>query len=1488
MSDNSGMDAIQAETAQLLGLLNKYETELLSTAWVEGVIDTDYTECEALPARFEEQHIQTNWISLLTETGRVCRSVVQQTAAPSDTSADASVLERSSAPSGFWTALAESGTQHKHVISLLFYFMYSGQKSDASFEERQAGMLAASVYLDLLAIPGSNAFRVFHPVLYSRALDSFKLLSALTARRGGGARRPSRAAEDELGVEEDEEEVMEPAEAARLLRLLAGLLGDLLLLTERFSLRHGAESLEDTVQTLVEITRADGVRPELTHNAFCCLTSICRPLHGSVTRSVALVLRALIPALLMVGEQPPRALTAGRDLAVRFVGQLVRSAGVLAEPALQTLVQNVCLRVPERAEQRQRGAQAVMRLLRLMPLPLYTQTLRWLRDFARHEKTGHRLFALEVLSQLLAEGLRGSTSDSDTGPGRRARRRSSRRSPTPDSTSESDPEDWEAAQRRESAENAREGGRESRAGGRQSRAGRRESRDGERGSQESRPESQEAGPESQPEGSGGSQEDGERAMTHAFLVRLIFAQCRDPAATVRARALNVLAECTVSADSATRAAVRRLFTAGARRPSAERQEGSGAENEENEEQEDIMAMLRRRAKDSKVMVRKSSLQVIENIMRLNPSCVTPENLQVLLEHCRDPALLARKQCQSSLIGLVTQYPADDGVCEAVVRGLLPQIHDPENKVQERVIQFVDQTILAGIRPFEEGALSRPDEQLPWKLLDLIVKFCFQKYLHTIMQAVFSGQKIKPGVFRALRSHVGTANNAPAWMCLALISRFAPVEQPLFALDYFTEQIQNELMTEEVFALQQSLHVLQFSAARLSPEAATRLQTQLTGLLRAAALPVELLSAAVDTVAMVTLERGGEDGYQQRLEEWCGPLIEDCEDFLSKELLQPGGGQGSLWEDRLLRQIHTLGDLAQLVPQRVNKRCFLMLQNIIYVEKNGRRGASGGLQDPSARLRSVAIATLGKLCLQHEQMAKRVVPALGKILDVTEDPAIKNNVVFTLSDMCVRYATLVDPLMPQVTCCLKDRSLVVRRNTLILLIRLLQEDYLKLKGTFFFRLIQCLLDPEPEIRQLIRFYLTERLLKRQPKVFFQHFVECLFLYNEYEDHESYNKLAQTAREREVFSLKGPEQRPRRMLVYKFMLEHMPDDQRFQMSHKLCQDILGGVVDGKIALSAASVPLLRDTLALLSCDEIKLQSLKTSPEDAEPATDASGMAEVFQAVAKKTLISQVVKKNVIENMVPIIIALKHKLETARSPLLKELMIYLKDLMKDYKNEIQDILVADKQLAKEIEFDMKRLSEAAEGAGDGDGGEGAPPPPATPRPATTPSNRRIQSVLVEAIRSAHRMTAGRPAAAAEDGQPPPEEPPCHNGGGEGGRPAADGSPELAAAAPAPAAAPAGGPERQSPGLGSPTRDLREMLRAISTPQADGAAPNLTFVDRDVSAILRLSPIVRVSSRPPGAPDTPAGGGDGAPSERRKSARRGLVADLAAEAIQEQDERA
>jgi hypothetical protein len=71
-------------------------------------------------------------------------------------------------------------------------------------------------------------------------------------------------------------------------------------------------------------------------------------------------------------------------------------------------------------------------------------------------------------------------------------------------------------------------------------------------------------------------------------------------------------------------------------------------------------------------------------------------------------------------------------------------------------------------------------------------------------------------------------------------------------------------------------------------------------------------------------------------------------------------------------------------------------------------------------------------------------------------------------------------------------------------------------------------------------------------------------------------------------------------------------------------------------------------------------------------------------------QAVKKNMIENIIPIVIAMKHKLEKAKSPLLNDLMTCLRELMKDYKNEVKDMLAADKQLATEIEYDLKKWEE------------------------------------------------------------------------------------------------------------------------------------------------------------------------------------------------------
>lgn len=55
-----------------------------------------------------------------------------------------------------------------------------------------------------------------------------------------------------------------------------------------------------------------------------------------------------------------------------------------------------------------------------------------------------------------------------------------------------------------------------------------------------------------------------------------------------------------------------------------------------------------------------------------------------------------------------------------------------------------------------------------------------------------------------------------------------------------------------------------------------------------------------------------------------------------------------------------------------------------------------------------------------------------------------------------------------------------------------------------------------------------------------------------------------------------------------------------------------------------------------------------------------------------------------------ALKRKLAASKSPLMGNLMQFLRELMKDYKDEIQEILAEDRQLMAEIDFDLKRFEQ------------------------------------------------------------------------------------------------------------------------------------------------------------------------------------------------------
>ncbi|XP_016136259.1 condensin-2 complex subunit D3-like [Sinocyclocheilus grahami] len=129
-----------------------------------------------------------------------------------------------------------------------------------------------------------------------------------------------------------------------------------------------------------------------------------------------------------------------------------------------------------------------------------------------------------------------------------------------------------------------------------------------------------------------------------------------------------------------------------------------------------------------------------------------------------------------------------------------------------------------------------------------------------------------------------------------------------------------------------------------------------------------------------------------------------------------------------------------------------------------------------------------------------------------------------------------------------------------------------------------------------------------------------------------------------------------------------------------------VDSELPLDSDSSELLSDTFDILSLKEMKLTAMSGPAAGEEPQEDEMAMAKAVLQVAQKKLVSQVQKRNFVENVIPIIISLKNMLEEQHSPVLKHLMAYLQVTMQDYRSEVKELFAADEQLTAEVEYNLK----------------------------------------------------------------------------------------------------------------------------------------------------------------------------------------------------------
>eukprot|EP01001_Neometanema_parovale_P012808 NODE_912_length_1994_cov_108.230893_g864_i0.p1 GENE.NODE_912_length_1994_cov_108.230893_g864_i0~~NODE_912_length_1994_cov_108.230893_g864_i0.p1 ORF type:complete len:607 (-),score=138.39 NODE_912_length_1994_cov_108.230893_g864_i0:172-1866(-) len=352
--------------------------------------------------------------------------------------------------------------------------------------------------------------------------------------------------------------------------------------------------------------------------------------------------------------------------------------------------------------------------------------------------------------------------------------------------------------------------------------------------------------------------------------------------------------------------------------------------------------------------------------------------------------------------------------------------------------------------------------------------------------------------------------------------------------------------------------------------------------------------------------------------------------------------------------------------------------------------NGGTMTPTVQ--SAAFLTLGKLCLVNEALSKKFIGVFVNQLQKSTNEVVKTNILAILADLCVEYSGSVDKYAVVMARCMGDSSVLVRHTALVLLTQLLAEGFLKMKPILVFSFLVSLADENKSVATFAESALVRVLLPKQPQMFFNHFIELLFVLNDYQGHSDYNKNPLHSA---IYSLSDQSRFRQRLWIYKVMLNNMTQYQIYKLHQKLHTEVLAFCSeDGEVdfpspsqtshinCLEAPGSNVLTDVLAVLTSKQMKLTAKApqagSAPEDDSPAA----LSEL-----NKKLYAEMLQKHIELSVIPVLVDLKRYLRRNKSHLMRYLSGYLQVIMREYKNEIQNMLAADPQLAVELEYDIRQ---------------------------------------------------------------------------------------------------------------------------------------------------------------------------------------------------------
>ncbi|XP_078445415.1 binding protein [Wolffia australiana] len=1092
-----------------------------------------------------------------------------------------------------------------------------------------ASILASGVYLSALISASAPVYALFNPIAFLSLLRSLRRAIKVKPAASESSKeiKQRKSARSKRRSGDSEEDVL--LRAFELLEMVM----------DKVQLDTVPDGVKSLVETIAGIIRNPVAQSQLLENScFRILKSVVSsPQHGDQSRSVVEVMRALTPVVYWPLKATARSAVLG--FLTHHLGELGGESDVIRRVFVY-LPRHIAIKAPDKSDPRASAVDAILEILKVMEPKEQVEFVEYVNKMAQG-KTHLRFLAVDLILSLLTT--------------------------LPDPFDDADLSDdvtfkcWGLA------------------------------------------------------------------SLQTLLIR-----CSDSSAAVRARALTNLAHAIeyLSRNSGNNSTLQGFITS---------------------KDDKFNNLLRKRCSDEKAAVRKASLLLISKYTLITGRPIDEMVLKTIGRACSDPLVSIRKAAISALSEAYREF-RDCRVIKEWLHAVPPLIIDSETSIQEECENLFLDLVLNWVST--AGSSKSTDDSLTLEsvysqaVLDLLKGTCdfeVAPYVKKICASLGKKKKLKRSMAISLQNIITTSesvwrrNSMPiekwvappgVWFLLSEISRFLSNAIDWKFLHHHWELVdqasspdnnssEDNLETTSVAWAGDRVSLLQTISnvsRELPSEPAASLAHNLLNRIQNFNMHLTEVDAHVKALTVLCKRKAVDDTEGETLVlKWVNQVaskgLEVVEKYIADVSRVKGDGDfqtpptekkknrkkkemmitsGSL--SNAVAAVFTVGSMGLVCPSADFKGFIPRLHSMISSQNPDQR--SKEFADCPASVKEIAPSlliqswvTLGKICLVDDKLAKRYIPLFVQELGRTDSAALRNNIMISLADFCVRYTALVDCYIPKITNALRDPCEIVRRQTFILLSRLVQRDYIKWKGVLFRRFLLTLVDESDKIRHLADYLFGHIMKVKAPLLAYNSFIEAIFFLNGCRSHSG-------LRDDDLFTIRGSDEKAReqRMHIYTSLLRQMAPEQLLATSAKLCAEVLAAVPDGLLSIDdPAGQSALQDALRVLACKEMRLQSARGG----EAAAEGEDVDNDSGATAKGRAVTQASKRNLVQHAVPIFIELKRLLESRNSPLTGDLVDCLCALLKDHKAEMEDILVADQQLLRELTYEMRRR-EAARGTG------------------------------------------------------------------------------------------------------------------------------------------------------------------------------------------------